>query len=135
MNRKGEWGRRRVDNQPYPKIRGKENLPTGLRQVAEKSCVRATIEQIIKDFSTKYAWHYESQKDTSSSMVEDINSGLCDLFVEELQKHYPRAIIHYDDDIDHYYSEIDGKFYDAENPHGTFKKEEMVFLGKVRGDV
>lgn len=33
MSRKGEWGRRRVDNQAYPKTRGKEALPTGLKQV------------------------------------------------------------------------------------------------------
>ena len=34
MTRKLEWGRRRSDNQPYPKTRGKENLPKGLVQVA-----------------------------------------------------------------------------------------------------
>ncbi len=90
------------------------------------------IGQIVKDFSAKYAWHYECQKDVSNSPEEDINSGLCDLFAKEVKKHHPQTIIHYDDDIDHYYCEIDGKFYDAENPRGESKKERMVFLGKVQ---
>lgn len=78
----------------------------------------------------KYAWHYECQKDVSNSPEEDINSGLCDLFADEVKRQFPSTIIHYDEDLDHYYCEIDGKFYDAENPQGVPRRGEMIFLGK-----
>jgi len=91
------------------------------------------IEQIVKDFSIKYAWHYKCQKDVSNSPEEDINSGLCDLFADEVKKKFPTTIIHHDEDLDHYYCEIEGKFYDAENPNGVSRKEEMIFLGKNQG--
>ena len=89
------------------------------------------IEKIVNDFIKKYAWHYECQKDTCPTPEQGINSGLCDLFAGELKKHYPNAIIHYDDDLDHCYTEINGKFYDAENPCGANTPKEMIFLGKV----
>jgi len=92
------------------------------------------IKKIIQDFAKKYRWHYEFQKDVSNSPEENINSGLCDLFADEVKKHFPETIIHYDDDLDHYYCEIDGRFYDAENPSGVSEKGEMVFLGKIIGD-
>jgi len=91
------------------------------------------IESIIETFSNKYRWHYECQKETSKNPQEDINSGLCDLFAYELKKHFPSAIIHYDEDKDHYFCEIDGRFYDAENPRGVARKEEMIFLGQMEG--
>jgi len=89
------------------------------------------IESLINSFSDKYRWHYECQKDTCPTPEQDINSGLCDLFAEEVKKHYPQTIIHYDEDLDHCYCEIDGLFYDAENPKGVKSPELMVFLGDL----
>ena len=89
------------------------------------------IEQIVKDFSNEYLWHYECQKDTSPTPEQDINSGLCDLFAERVKAIYPQTIIHYDEDLDHVYCEIEGKFYDAENPKGVKSPQEMTFLGII----
>ena len=98
------------------------------------------IELIINDFSKEYKWHWDCSNPKAPTAEQDINSGLCDLFALEVKKHYPQTVIHYDEDLDHYYCEIDGLFYDAENPNGVDNPSKMSFLGvsilsdKLRSD-
>ena len=88
------------------------------------------LRGLIKSFSKEYRWHYECQKDTCPTPEQGINSGLCDIFAERVKTLYPQTIIHYDEDIDHVYCEIDGRFYDAENPNGVKLLHLMIFLGE-----
>jgi len=46
-----------------------------------------------------------------------------------LKQNTLKAKILYDEDSDHYYAEIDGKYYDAENPTGVSSRQDMIWCG------
>ena len=46
------------------------------------------------------------------------------------KKIYPQTIIHYNEELDHVYCEIDGLYYDAENSKCVKSPNLMVFLGQ-----
>lgn len=48
MMSKPEWGRRRMDNQPYPKTRDKDVLPTGLTQVTPLKETRISVGELVR---------------------------------------------------------------------------------------
>ena len=52
---KQKWGRRRVDNQPYPKTQGKENLPRGLTVVQARK-VKATKITFDDKIPKRFGW-------------------------------------------------------------------------------
>jgi hypothetical protein len=88
------------------------------------------LNLVIAKFAAEYQWHLESQNPKPVSIGDGINSGLCDLFAERVKTLYPQAKVLYDEEIDHTYLKINGKFFDAENPLGVEEKEKMVWGGK-----
>jgi hypothetical protein len=84
------------------------------------------LSDLVKDFASRYAWHLESQATKPRDEGEGINSGLCDIFAEEVKALFPQAKFCYDEDIDHVYLKIDGRYYDAESPKGAATRKRML---------
>lgn len=85
---------------------------------------------LVYQFLKEYEWHLKSQNPKPISIGDGINSGLCDIFAERVKAVFPQSIMIYDEDIDHTYVIIEGKYYDAENPLGVTDRKLMVFGGR-----
>jgi len=96
------------------------------------------IVAAVARFAQEFGWHINEDKSLPKRLSKEeriaqgINSGLCDLFAEAIKKQIPRAKIIYDEEADHTYLKIDGRYYDAENPTGAASPQQMRFLGRTQ---